>query len=72
MSFFPDPRRFSSQIVELIKSGPLTNFERFRYPRTFLKKFVKVRNLAKNFSEYATVGVGRKCVGGKLAPLRFF
>ena len=49
MSFFTDPKMFFTQILEEIKFGPLTIFERFRYSRTFLKRFVKVRNRTNTF-----------------------
>ena len=66
-TFFSDPQMFFSQIEEQVKKGPLANFERFWYSRTFLKKFVKVPNQAKKFSR--PVGVGWKCVGEKLVSV---
>ena len=47
--FFTDPKMFFTQILEQIKLGPLTNFERFQYSRTFLKRIVKVRNRINKF-----------------------
>ena len=62
--FFSDPQMFFSQIKEWVKLGPLAKFERFLQSGTFLKKIAKVENRAKNLAR--PVGVGWRCVGGKL------
>ena len=60
---------FVTQIVELVKSGSLTNFEQFRYSRTFLKKFLKVENQAKKF--FTSVDVSLQARSMKLILTNF-
>ena len=42
--------RFQNRSNQVLRDRPMTNFERFWYSRTFLKKIIKVQNQAEKFN----------------------